>query len=339
MLDEPILDLFVHHARYSTPRTQLFLAKVYRDGEFLGLAPVVRLAKRPFSDTLHPRRRRWMGPTLGRLIKKTTYFVDTAFLAYSWRSPFFLVDPANEEAVRNAVSDHLQSKPDADNVWIMLTEADADWAMRRGYAAFRIIPMVHVKTGGFASMDDYVHSLSKKRRKNFRVDQAAWEKAGAALEVLEAPIAPEIIDAMHRLLCASAKRSTFVVPYEDVMIDKTALAEQEQAVLLARVAGQVVGFMSFIANGSSFQQCHGGFDYKQSLDGKAYHNLIYYAIDHAIRHGFDQLTMGPLNNETKRRTGTALMPVAAGLWCRSPLDTFLTRKRLIPKFQVYTGAI
>lgn len=47
--------------------------------------------------------------------------------------------------------------------------------------------------------------------------------------------------------------------------------------------------------------------------------------------------MGPLNNETKRRAGTHLMPMTTSLWCRDAMFRFLMRKFFLENFQVYVG--
>ena len=101
--------------------------------------------------------------------------------------------------------------------------------------------------------------------------------------------------------------------------------------------GRLVGFFSFIPNDPALQQCHGGFDYEGSHQVRAYANLINAAVEHAITGGFQRVTLGPLNNETKRRAGTHLMPVMVSLWCRSRLSRLLLRRFFLRNFQVYTG--
>jgi hypothetical protein len=56
------LDNFAHYAKYSSAKTQLLFAKVYRGDEFLGLAPVVKLVKHKTTELLRPEKRKWMGP-------------------------------------------------------------------------------------------------------------------------------------------------------------------------------------------------------------------------------------------------------------------------------------
>ncbi len=283
--------------------------------------------------------RRWLGPILGPLARKTTLLVDTSFLAYDDRSPFFSLPDANRSAVKMAISKFLKAQRRVDSVWIAEPPAEASWAAREGYYQFQTLPMVHVELGGCTSLDDYAASLSKKRRRNFRHERDAFAAAGATIERHEGPLVDraDLVEQMLACLRASAVHSAFTVPYNDVLTDPQAFAAQRQTALVARVAGRVVGFMSFLEDGGRLMQCHGGLDYDRSLDVQAYHNLIYAGVELAIERRCRLMSMGPLNNETKRRAGTALRPMVASLWNRNPVDALVARKVFIKNFEAYCG--
>jgi hypothetical protein len=86
-------------------------------------------------------------------------------------------------------------------------------------------------------------------------------------------------------------------------------------------------------------QCHGGLDYERSHEVQAYHNLIYAGIEYALARGCRMMSMGPLNNETKRRAGSALKPIVASLWNKNPIDAFVARKLFVKNFEVYRGEV
>jgi hypothetical protein len=331
------LDNFAHYAKYSSAKTQLLFAKVYRGDEFLGLAPVVKLVKHKTTELLRPEKRKWMGPVFGRLSKKTTYMVDSAFLAFEYRNPFFCPNEQDEETVRTAISNHLQKKTDVDTVLLTEPQRDTAWAKRHGYDCFSVSPMVHVDLSGYTTVESYIAALSRKRRKNWRADRKTFDENGGTLGFYDAPIPPAVLEEMHACLLKSASLNGLCVPYEDVQNSKQAFFGQDQRTLVAKVGGKVTGFFSFFPNGEALQQCHGGFNYDDSHRVKAYANLINAAIEHAINHGFKRLTMGPLNNETKRRAGSHLMPVMASLWCRDAIGRFVTRKLFLKNFQIYMG--
>ncbi len=226
-------------------------------------------------------------------------------------------------------------------MWIAEPSDEAAWAAADGFDQFQTLPIVHVELEGCASADDYLATLSKKRRRNLRHERETFANAGATIERHEGPLGDRaaLVDELVACLRASAQHSALTVPYNDVLIDPRAFAKQRQTVLVARVAGQAVGFMSFLVDGDRLMQCHGGLDYQRSHDVLAYHNLIYAGIELAIERRCRLMSMGPLNNETKRRAAGALRPIVAGLWNRNPLDAFVARKLFIKNFDVYSGEV
>lgn len=339
LIGSVLTDNFTHFTHFSSKKTQLFFAKVYREGQFLGFSPVIKLVKSKSTHLLKPHVRRWLGPLIGLLARKTTYMVDTAFMTYDCASPYYCVDPADKPAVRQAVSDYLKSQRDAQTVWLMLMEEDLEWAKRNRYDSIYVLPMVRVEVGGHDSLESYIASLDRQRRRNYRRERDAWNRGAATTEWIEGPLGAADSADISRCLAESASRGPFHVPYNDVLTEATAVAQQPHATLIARENGRMIGFMSFLRHGKKLMQCHGGFDCQRSLELKAYHNLIYDSIEYAIRGRFETLSMGPCTNETKRRAGTHFHPVAAGLWCHRPDEAFFTRLLFLKNFQVYTGAV
>jgi hypothetical protein len=332
---------FVHYSGYSTPATTLFWAKAY-DGDRLAAAvPVVRLTRRRATDVLRAPLRRWLGPILGPIAKKTTLLVDTAFLAYDDRSPFLCAPDADRPAVKRAVSDFLKSQRKVDTVWISEPADDAAWTADQGYVQFHTLPMVQTPLEGCRSLEDYVARLSKKRRRNFRHEREAFAAGGATIETHRGPLAgqPVLLEGLLACLAASADHSQFTVPYNDVLTDPQAFAAQRQTALVARAGNRIIGFMSFLEDGDRLMQCHGGLDYERSHELMAYHNLIYAAIAHAIAGGQRLVSMGPLNNETKRRAGGELRPIVSSLWNKNPIDALVARKLFVKNFEVYRGEV
>lgn len=339
LVDCAPLQYFEHYARYATPRTELFLVKVYRRDELLGVAPVIKTLGFNGMRLLQAKTQRWLG-VLGPLARTTSYTVDTSLAAFAYRTPFFCVDPAQLAIVRHAVSNHLKGKQDGDTIFLSQPLAEADWTIEEGYEPFQVLPMAHINVEHFASFDAYLDSLSKKRRKNVRQAQRDFENAGAVIDTYaEGEIDEETLDGMLQCLAESAKRSSLTVPWGDVGNHEEAFRTLRQSALVVRHQQRVVAFMSFIAHGDQLLQCHGGLDYDDSHGIKAYHNLIAAAAQYAIDHGFKRVSFGPLNNETKRRGADELLPVAGGLWTRNPLLRPFNQRVLIPNLQVYAGPL
>lgn len=336
LVDSTALEYFEHYAQYSTDRSELFLVKIYQEETLLGVAPVIKTTNFNGIRLLDQKTQRWLG-VLGPLARTTSYTVDTSLAAFAYQSPFFGAHEQDLPLVRQAVSNHLKGKQDGDTVFISQPLAEAAWTMEQGYEPFLVLPMAHIDVAHCDRYDDYLEGLSKKRRKNIRQARRDFDNAGATIETYEDGIDEATLDGMVHCLRESAKRSSLTVPWDDVNNNEEAFRTLSQSALVVRHEGRVAAFMSFITHGDQLLQCHGGLDYDDSLDIKAYHNLIAAAAEYTIARGLKRVSFGPLNNETKRRGAGELLEVAGALWTRNPLLRPFNRGVLIPHLQVYTG--
>lgn len=333
------LEVFCNYTTRSSPRTSLFFVKVYDGDRLVGLAPGMKLTGRRTTDFVHTRWLRGLGRLGSPFVRRNLVLLDTAFRAYDYASPFFCRDGVDRGAIAEAVFDHLRRQQDVHVVWIAEPAEAAHFAGDPRFASFPTLPMVHVRTAGADSLEAYIASLGKKRRRNFRQERAAFAAAGATIRAVEAPLESAVAVQVHRCLRESARRSALYVPYADLLNDLDAFDTQPQTVLLAEIGPDVIGFFSLIQRGETIYQAHGGFDYERSLAACAYHNLIYGSVELAIQRGCKCFSMGPLNNETKRRCGTDLRPVTVSLWNRTRFDRWSTRSLLIPRLQTRTGPV
>jgi hypothetical protein len=326
---------------YSTQNTELFWAKAYEGDRLAGIAPVVRLRKRKATDLLKQPQRKWLGLLLGPLARKTTLLLDTAFMAYDACSPFLTAPGVDRAVVKRAISDFLKAQRKVDTIWISEPPEEAEWAATEKYAQFHTLPMVQVVVEGCGSLNDYLATVSRNHRRNFRRERELFAKAGARVEVYEGLIGdnPAIHHAVMACLKASAAHSQFTVPYNDVLTHPDAIAALRQIVLTAHLGDKVVGFMSCLQDGDRLMQCHGGLNYAESHEIKAYHNLISRAIELTIERRCRVLTLGPMTNETKRRAGGRFRPIVSSMWNRLPGDRLVAQKLFIKNFEVYRGEL
>jgi hypothetical protein len=326
---------------FSTADTELFWAKAFHGDQLVGVAPVVRLRKRKATDMLRQPVRRWLGPLIGPLSRKTTLLVDTAFMAYDARSPFFTAPDADRTAVKRAISKFLKSQKKVDTVWISEPPEEAAWAASEKYHQFHTLPMVQVPVNDCTSLDDYLAKQNRNRRRNFKRERELFASKGGTVQEYRGVIGenPELHRQIMACLGASGAHTQFNVPYNDVLTHPDAIARLWQMVLTAHVDGQVIGFMSLLQDGPRLMQCHGGLDYQRSHEMKAYHNLISAAIELAISMRRDVLTLGPMTNETKRRAGGEFRPIVSSLWNKLPGDRFFARKVFSKNFEVYRGEL
>jgi len=326
---------------FSTRDTEVFWVKAYDGDRLAAVAPVVRLRKRKATDMLRPPLNKWLGLLFGPLAWKTTLLVDTAFMAYDACSPFLTAPGVDRPAVKREISDFLKRQKKVDTVWISEPPEEAAWAADQNYVQFHTLPMVQVVTEGCNTLDDYLATLSRNSRRNFRRERDVFAKAGAAIDRYEGVIGnnPKLHQQVMACLEASAAHTKFSVPYNDVLTAPGAIGALRQIVLTARLGDKVVGFMSCLEDGDRLMQCHGGLNYAESHEIKAYHNLISSAIELAVQRKHRVLTLGPNTNETKARAGGRFRPIVSSLWNKAPGDRLVARSLFVKNFQVYRGAL
>ena len=331
--------------KFSTRDTELFWAKAYKGESLVAIAPVVRLRKRKATDLLRQPLRKWLGLLFGPLANKTTLLLDTAFMAYDACSPFLTAPGVDRAAVKREISDFLKKQKKVDTIWISEPPDEAAWATERNnaqnYSQFHTLPMVQVVLEGCESLEQYLATLSRNSRRNFKREREVFAKAGGVIDVWEGVIGenPKLHAQVLACLEASAAHSKFTVPYNDVLTAPAAIAALRQIVLTARLGDKVIGFMSCLQDGDRLMQCHGGLNYAESHEIKAYHNLISAAIELTIGMGCKMLTLGPMTNETKRRAGGKFRPIVSSMWNKLPGDRLVARKLFVKNFEVYRGAL
>lgn len=341
LFDDPLLDYFAGYMRCSTARTLLSFAKVHLSGELIGVAPLVRLVRYRMTRFLKDGSRRWVDPMLGPFARTTACLIDTSFMCYRYREPFFSLDPAHAATVREAVVKYLKTETGIDALFLSEPLRSADWHRAAGFTPFLQLPLVKTTVSGCRNLDDYLRQVGRKRRKNLLADRRVFEKSGAVLDTYGPPLDKQLVGALHRLLIQSAEhnRASLEIPFDDVMNSATAFEMiQRHWVIVARVSGRIAGFFSFVPTDRVMHQCHGGLDYQLSSPIKAYPSLLFAAVQYAIENDFSEVTFGPLNNEAKRRAGT-LAPLMSACWFRNPLYGFAMKRMLLRQLQNYTGPI
>lgn len=329
---------FFHFQSYSRADCRLRWATLRCNDVLIGAAPVVQLPRCPIPSLLNTfwrTRLNWLSP----FFKRNIILVDTSFLAYLPISPILGTDDLDAASARQRLCEFIWDELSPDSLTVTEPEQRAYLGVPQGWDQYTTLPIALIDLAKHSSFEDYVRSLSQKRRRNLRKEQQAFSAASGTIEHTEGPLSQDS-DILHELincLKASESRARIVAPYNSVMIDQAAFASQRQTLFIARIGGKIVGFMSFLRDRDNWLQLHGGFDYQQSLTGYAYHNLIYHAIERAIDADVQGMLMGPLNNEAKRRASTKLLPMVNCVKQRSGFDRLLSRLWLYKRLGAYAG--
>lgn len=336
-ISDPLLRNFEHFAGHSTRHVQLSFVAVSDAERVVAVVPTVKFVRQPFHKLIKNSPARIAARMLGPLGWKTSLLIDTSFLAYDYGSPFrFFADDCDRRAIARCAMDYCMKMSGIDSVMIAEPTSESYFHDHPSFDSFAMVPMSHVELSTVDSWIDYLSKLSKKRRRNCLAAQRQMSEHGVEIGIQE-ELSSGVGEQVYQCLHASAERSAIHNPYQAVATNELAFLSQSQEFAVASQGERVVGFASFIQDGSCLLQTHGGLDYDVSTKAKAYHNLMYALIREAITRGCDMVSFGPLNNETKRRIGTDLRPLVASLWNRKKLDRLLARKVFLPNFQVYHG--
>lgn len=329
---------FNHFQRYSSIDCRLLWATLRYNQRLVAAAPVVQLTRCPIPSLLNISWRMRLS-WLNLFLKRNIVLVDTSFMGYMAVSPILSLEEFDASLARRQLCDFIWTELAPDSLTVTEPAQLACLGETKGWDHYTTLPIALIDLTSQCSFEGYVNSLSQKRRRNLRKEQQAFRAASGTIEQVEGPLRADsaMVHDLIDCLKASEQRARIVAPYNTVMIDQDAFAGQRQTLFVARIDGNIVGFISVLRDGHTWLQVHGGFDYQQSLAGYAYQNLIYHAIEQAIDSGAQGILMGPLNNEAKRRASTKLLPMVNSVRQRSGLDRVLSRLWLYQRLGVYLG--
>ncbi|MEX0364599.1 MAG: GNAT family N-acetyltransferase [Ruegeria sp.] len=171
------------------------------------------------------------------------------------------------------------------------TEAERDFGAALGLMP-RATQQFHWLNDSYATFDDFLASLSSRKRKNIRKERARAQDFGGEIHVLTgADLRPEHWDAFWHFYQDTGARK-WGTPYltrrffdiaHDTMADDMAL------VLAERNGRYVAGALNFIGARTLYGRYWGCTEHHPCL----HFELCYYqAIDFAIRHGLDRVEAG-----------------------------------------------
>lgn len=202
-------------------------------------------------------------------------------------------------------------------VALYVAEDDTELRAVLGEAGYRAFPSAQaaVLDVRWNSFDEYLGSLSRKRREAVRRERRRLEQAGVTFEVvdldprLRAEMAPLELNLMRRYgLDADV----------DVLLDDYRTLEQllgaTARVFVARRGGRLAGFLIGLRADDELYLRQLGFDYELQDDLPLYFGLVFYAVvEYALAEGVSRIDYAVESAEAKRSRGCRLEPQLAYL--------------------------
>lgn len=172
----------------------------------------------------------------------------------------------------------------------------------------------------WGSFDDYVQSLSKKRRYVVRREAAAFENAGLRMEVGDASaLTPEIAGLQAQLRAKYGHPSDLAAILRSFHQMRERLAPYVR-VFTARRGGAAVGFVLVLAYDGVYYTKSAGFDYGSLGADFCYFTVLFYEpVRRAIEDGTRLIHYGIDSYDAKLMRGCRLRPLDAAVRFSGPL--------------------
>ncbi|TCO78915.1 hypothetical protein EV699_12128 [Plasticicumulans lactativorans] len=213
--------------------------------------------------------------------------------------------------------------------WLFPTTEEMGW-LRSAGAASRLGCQFHWHNPGYRDFDDFLATLSAKKRKNIRQERRRVQEAGIELECL----AGDAVDAgqwrtFHAFYCSTFRRlggqPTLTLPFFTAV--GRALGERVLLVLAHAGARTVGAAISFASDTTLYGRHWGCAD---SVDALHFEACYYQGIEHCIRRGLTRFEPGA-QGEHKVSRGFLPTLTHSAHWIAHPgfrqaIDDFLHRE-------------
>jgi uncharacterized protein len=222
----------------------------------------------------------------------------------------FLLCPGHEELalpalVQGAVKLALQNGVSSLH-GTFCTEAEAEAGAKMGLM-HRISHQCHWENAGDGSFDDFLGSLSSRKRKNIRKERATAQGFGGTIRALSGDqIEPEHWDAFWRFYqdTGSRKWGTPYLTRAFFDIAHEVLRDDILLVLAERNGRPIAGALNFIGRDTLYGRYWGAIEDHPCLHFEA---CYYQAIDFAIAHGLSRVEAGA---QGEHKLARGYLPVA-----------------------------
>jgi predicted N-acyltransferase len=166
----------------------------------------------------------------------------------------------------------------------------------------------------YRSFDEYVSRHDKKMRHKIRTETEIFARAGGRVDVLSdpEPHLPALYALYRNTLLRHTEKGEGVPPAEatEAFFRMCLLEKPERfRAIVARLGERPVAFFLIIHVGDHLFVRHSGQDYGPSRETKAYFNLWYGTIRHAIESSCRRMHMGTTTYFVKIQLGARLQPV------------------------------
>jgi len=272
--------------------TQPLVLRVYRDSLLAGASLVLRC--RRYGGTL------FATPLLRRSVDGFGWsgfiWIRTGFCAETIANPGFAASGEDGTLMAAAMLGFLETRAP----FVLVIDRRNQAAVHPGLRPYPYPSDGRVEVSGMADVNDYLaqHRNIKRKRQEFR-------GRGGTIHVLRGSLDPSTLAQVRACLESTARVGLIQAPFQDLFADLAVAtcrcASPAIVHVLARAKDQFLGYHSFVQSGRALHMMHGAFARERATTHHAYENILIESVRCALDLGLQQIRLGPVMNETKRR--------------------------------------
>jgi hypothetical protein len=197
-----------------------------------------------------------------------------------------------------------------------------------GYLRIPLPPM-HLFSPSFQDFAHYCAALNTRYRRHINLSMRKLEPAGVDLSILTDPeeilrVYTSEVHALYYQMAAKSEINTDTVPIE-FFHELTSQLKGEVELIVFSKDSTVIAMAWCLHAGSTYSMLYGGLDYQ--LNGKLdlYFNLMYAALDRALRKRVSKIRVGQSGDAFKARLGCYSEPMYGFIKGHGPLMSRLVR--------------
>lgn len=192
-----------------------------------------------------------------------------------------------------------------------------------GYRRVRNLPSARL-TLRWASFDDYLNDMRSEYRCKLLVQMKRFREAGGTVEYVKNPAGyARELARLWRNAYEHAHEYRREILQEDYFENVASLADGCTSVLLARVKGQLAGFLLLLEDDDILTTLFSGLDYAYSRASATYFNLFYETVRLALERGFREIDLGITCLAPKLDLGAMAVPLHMYMKYRNPVGQCL----------------
>jgi len=293
---------------------EIMVLEIESDGTLVGVATIMRLKKL--------RAYKYISSTLTKIIETSSIlqkifpnfdigFLEVPISNYSGLFTSEQTTQNERNIILEKIVDFCKINFSMDAFCIKEDSPNVEESIPKNFNKLSFIPNSSLDIRD-KSFEEFIGSLTKKKRRKFRIDRSMLEKEGGSIELIDNPSL--ISDELYQLYLKTNLRKELKDDYiptplsigKEFFDNLSHFKLLNTKALVAKVDCKIIGYCLLMQDGETLYFKSVGLDYDLSFKTNAYFNLFYSTIEYGIEQGFKRIDYGITSYIFKKRMGCEL---------------------------------